>query len=67
MPTYEYRCTACGHTLELFQRITAPAITRCPKCSGSLERLIGTGVGVIFKGPGFYATDHRSEDYKKKA
>ncbi|MBN1425959.1 zinc ribbon domain-containing protein [Candidatus Fermentibacteria bacterium] len=66
MPTYEYRCTACGHTFEIFQPITAPALTQCPRCSGVVERLLGTGAAVIFKGSGFYATDHRSEDYKKK-
>ena len=67
MPTYEYLCTACGHTFELFQSITAPVRTQCPQCGGLLERLMGKGAAVIFKGAGFYATEHRSEGYKKKA
>jgi len=67
MPTYEYRCTACGHTFELFQSITAPVRTQCPQCGGLLERLMGKGAAVIFKGAGFYATEYRSEGYKKKA
>ena len=30
-----------------------------------LQRLIGAGAGIIFKGSGFYQTDYRSESYKK--
>ena len=28
---------------------------------------MGVGAGLIFKGSGFYATDYRSESYKKAA
>lgn len=66
MPTYEYCCEACGHTFEQFQSITADPLKNCPKCvRGSLQRLIGAGAGVIFRGAGFYETDYRSESYKK--
>jgi putative FmdB family regulatory protein len=66
MPTYEYVCDNCGHQFEQFQSITASPLRKCPKCKKiSLNRLIGTGAGVIFKGSGFYATDYRSEGYKK--
>jgi len=64
MPTYEYECKKCGHTFELFQSITAPPRKRCPKCRGKVARLISGGSGIIFKGPGFYATDYRSESYR---
>jgi putative FmdB family regulatory protein len=68
MPTYEYICESCGYEFERFQSITAKPIRRCPKCSKtSVRRLIGIGAGVIFKGPGFYATDYRTESYKKAA
>jgi putative FmdB family regulatory protein len=66
MPTYEYECKKCGHRFELFQRISDPPRKRCPKCRGSVRRLVGTGAGMIFKGSGFYATDYRSESYKKQ-
>jgi putative FmdB family regulatory protein len=61
MPTYEYECEKCGNRFEAFQRMTDPPLKSCPKCKGKVERLIGTGSGIIFKGSGFYATD-----YKKK-
>jgi len=68
MPTYEYKCDACGFEFEKFQSITAAAIKKCPKCGKSrVRRLIGTGAGLIFKGGGFYETDYRSEAYKSAA
>lgn len=42
-------------------------LSRCPKCGSSVRRLISKNVGIIFKGSGFYVTDHRSEDYKQRA
>lgn len=68
MPTYDYRCNACGHEFEAFQSITAPVMRKCPACGKpKLERLIGAGAGIIFKGGGFYETDYRSESYRKAA
>jgi putative FmdB family regulatory protein len=66
MPTYEYVCENCGHKFEQFQTITAKPLRVCPKCGKqTLNRLIGAGAGIIFKGSGFYQTDYRSESYKK--
>lgn len=59
MPTYDYECTKCGHTFEAFQRITDKPLSRCPECKGSLRRVIAGGMGVIFKGSGFYTTDYK--------
>ena len=68
MPTYEYKCDACGIEFERFQSITAAPIKRCPECGkAKVRRLISTGAGLIFKGSGFYITDYRSEGYKKAA
>ena len=67
MPHYDYECEKCGHTFEAFQRITEPLLRDCPRCHGSLRRLIGSGASLIFKGSGFYKTDYRSDSYKKKA
>jgi putative FmdB family regulatory protein len=68
MPTYRYECQACGHTLEAFQSMTEKALRKCPACSKQkLQRLIGAGAGVIFKGSGFYETDYRSASYQAGA
>tara|TARA_B100001179_G_scaffold39405_1_gene25620 strand:- start:108 stop:470 length:363 start_codon:yes stop_codon:yes gene_type:complete len=66
MPTYDYRCPN-GHKFEVFQRISAGPGAECPDCGEDSERMISGGAGLIFKGEGFYITDYRSEDYKKKA
>ncbi len=67
MPTYEYECQRCGHHFDVFQSMSDEPKKRCPKCRGKVKRVIGTGAGIIFKGPGFYATDYRSDSYKKDA
>lgn len=68
MPTYEYRCKSCAHEFEYFQSMKDAPLRKCPECGkNTLERLIGTGGAVIFKGSGFYQTDYRNESYKKAA
>jgi len=68
MPTYDYQCKACGHAFELFQQMSDLLKRKCPKCGKpKLERLIGIGAGVLFKGGGFYETDYRSDGYTKAA
>jgi len=66
LPIYEYRCPK-GHTFELFQRMSDEPVAACPECGESASRVLSGGAGFLFKGEGFYITDYRSEDYKKKA
>lgn len=68
MPTYDYRCDACKRQFEIFQSMKDRPKRKCPECGEmKLQRLIGAGAGIIFKGSGFYETDYRSAEYKKKA
>jgi putative FmdB family regulatory protein len=67
MPTYEYQCRSCAHRFEAFQSITAHPLTRCPHCKRKVDRLISAGAGFLFKGSGFYTTDHRSKPYQEAA
>ncbi len=63
MPTYDYECTACNHKFELFQMMSAEPKKTCPKCKKKkLRRLIGSGIGIIFKGSGFYETDYKRKE-----
>jgi len=60
MPTYEYRCKSCGYEFEEFQSMSAEKLVICPKCAEpSLRRLMSSGVGLLFKGSGFYLTDYK--------
>lgn len=68
MPTYEYRCRACGHEFEKFQQMSDTPIRVCPVCEcDDVERLISVGGGILFRGPGFYATDYRKDGPGSKA
>ena len=59
MPTYEYACSNCDTTHEVQQKMTDPTLTQCPSCGQSTLRKLFSGVGIHFKGSGFYRTDSR--------
>ncbi len=68
MPTYEYECEACGHSFEEFQYMSDKPLKKCPSCAKmKLQRLIGSGAGIIFKGSGFYETDYKRKEQPKPA
>lgn len=60
MPIYEYECEQCGVRFERLQHMTEPSLAECPECSGHVHRVMQP-VGVIFKGSGFYVTDHKGK------
>ena len=66
MPTYDYECQN-GHRFEVFQKMSDEPVSSCPECEAAATRVISGGAGFLFKGDGFYITDSRSDDYKKKA
>ena len=59
MPTYEYLCQACNHRFEQWQHMTDDPLTICPECGGHIRRVFYPA-GIVFKGHGFYKTDHGS-------
>ena len=67
MPTYQYECDACQHAFEILQSMKDKKLQKCPKCGKlKLQRLIGTGSGIIFKGSGFYETDYKRKGASKE-
>lgn len=60
MPIYTYRCESCGVQFEEHQHYTDPPLTACPECGEEALRKLYLPVGIVFKGSGFYSTDHRS-------
>ena len=56
MPIYEYRCEKCGD-FEQTQRISDPALDRCPTCRRKVRRLI-SNTSFQLKGSGWYVTDY---------
>ena len=66
MPIYEYRCAACGHTLEALQKFSDKPLRKCPECSkSSLKRLI-SAPSFRLKGGGWYETDFKQGSEKKR-
>lgn len=60
MPIYTYRCDNCGVQFEKRQHFDEAPLKKCPECGKNALRKVYLPVGIVFKGPGFYATDHRS-------
>lgn len=60
MPVYTYRCENCDVRFERVQKFSDAPLTRCPECGKKALHKVYTPVGIVFKGSGFYATDHRS-------
>jgi putative FmdB family regulatory protein len=65
MPIYEYQCDACGHQLEVMQKITEDPLKTCPDCNvDSLQKLVSK-VGFRLKGTGWYETDFKDKPKDK--
>jgi len=63
MPIYVYECDRCGLRFERRQSMTEQTLVDCPECEGHVQRVVQP-VGVVFKGAGFYVTDHRKSKDK---
>ena len=58
MPIYEYECPECSHRFEKRQSFHDEPKADCPECSKPARRVFHPAP-IIFKGSGFYVTDHR--------
>ena len=62
VPRYTYECGKCGHSFETLEGWDASTRKRCPECKSMAKRLLRPPA-IVFKGSGFYATDHRSSRF----
>ncbi len=61
MPVYVYHCDNCGTQFEKNQKFSDEPLKICPECGKkTIHKVITSPVSVIYKGSGFYSTDHRS-------
>jgi putative FmdB family regulatory protein len=60
MPVYVYHCAKCGFQFEQQQKFSDNPLKNCPECGSNSLHKVYTPVGIIYKGSGFYSTDHRS-------
>lgn len=66
MPIYEYRCTSCGHQIEVMQKMSERPLRKCSKCAGRLEKLISRAAFQL-RGGGWYAEGYAKDGGKKTA
>ena len=66
MPIYEYRCDACGNTVEAFQKFSDAPLETCEVCGGHLTKVLHPAA-IHFKGSGFYTTDYGRGSSKRPA
>ncbi|MBO0779552.1 MAG: zinc ribbon domain-containing protein [Ktedonobacteraceae bacterium] len=62
MPTYEYLCQSCSHRFETWQKMSDEPLKVCPECGKEIRRVLFPA-GIVFKGSGFYVTDHGSSSH----
>lgn len=67
MPNYTYKCTACNYQFNKIQSFISKPLKKCPKCNGSVKKIISGGAGVIFRGTGFYVNDYKKKSASKSA
>jgi putative FmdB family regulatory protein len=65
MPVYTYRCDSCGVQFERHQSFNDAPLKTCPECRKKSLKKVITPTKIIFKGSGFYATDHKSPSGSK--
>lgn len=58
MPTYEYKCEGGCQNFELKQGIKEDALTECPRCGSSVQRVIGR-TSYVAKCGGFYGKESK--------
>lgn len=67
MPIYEYQCGACGHELELIQRMSDPPLVDCPVCGQPALKKKISAAGFRLSGGGWYETDFKKENKRNIA
>lgn len=67
MPIYTYRCETCGVQFDRHQSFNDQPLTTCPECNKKSLRKVIAPVGIVFKGSGWYATDHKSPSGTRSA
>ena len=66
MPFYEYQCGACGKTHEAMQKVSDPPLRKCPGCGKARLRKLMSAPIFRLKGSGWYETDFKSDQEKKR-
>lgn len=61
MPTYDYKCLDCDEIKQYQHKMNETFTVVCEKCKTDMKKGFGGGLGVHFKGSGFYKTDYKGK------
>ena len=67
MPIYEYECSACGHRLEVLQKVSDAPLKKCPECGKPKLQKLLSAPSFRLKGGGWYETDFKSGNKRNLA
>jgi putative FmdB family regulatory protein len=60
MPIYAYKCSSCGHSRDVLQKLSDAPLTSCPECHAETFSKQLTAAGFQLRGSGWYATDFKN-------
>ena len=60
MPIYAYKCSACGYSADVMQKVSDTPLTICTACGKAAFTKQITAAGFQLKGSGWYATDFKN-------
>jgi putative FmdB family regulatory protein len=68
VPIYDYRCTACGHRIDILHGVNESGPNFCPECGaeGTMRKAI-SAPSIHFKGSGWAKKDRTSATKTKAA
>ena len=58
MPVYDFQCHKCNSSVEMHMGYDSTHAPVCNECGGTMSKNF-TPPAIIFRGGGFYKTDHR--------
>jgi putative FmdB family regulatory protein len=65
MPLYDFKCTNCGHQLELIRKMSDASVTNCPNCQQETFAKMLSAPNFQLNGSGWYVTDFKDKNTKK--
>src|SRR4051812_700337 len=66
MPFYEYECSNCKFYVEALQKISDEPLKKCPSCGKQTMKKLVSAPVFRLKGDGWYETDFKSDEEKKR-
>jgi putative FmdB family regulatory protein len=67
MPIYDYKCSDCGHQIEVIQKFSDEPKTLCLECGKETLKKMVSAPSFRLKGGGWYETDFKTGKKKNIA